>query len=33
MGTIQTGDLINKFQYALNNNWGYILGTWHTKWT
>lgn len=33
MATIQTADLINKFQYALNNHWGYILGTWHTKWT
>ena len=25
--------LIEKFQYALDNKWGYILGAWHTKWT
>lgn len=25
--------LIEKFQYALDHKWGYILGTWHTKWT
>ena len=25
--------LIEKFQYALDNKWGYILNTWHTKWT
>lgn len=30
---IKTDDLIAKFQYALDNKWGYILGTWHTKWT
>jgi hypothetical protein len=30
MATIKTADLIAKFQYALNNNWGYILNTWHT---
>ena len=33
MATIQTADLIAKFQYALNNKWGYILKTWHTLWT
>lgn len=33
MAEIKTADLIAKFQYALNNNWGYILNTWHTKWT
>lgn len=33
MATITTADLIAKFQYALNNKWGYILNTWHTKWT
>lgn len=31
--TIKTADLIAKFQYALDNKWGYILGAWHTKWT
>lgn len=30
---IKTADLIAKFQYALDNHWGYILNTWHTKWT
>ena len=33
MAEITTADLIAKFQYALNNKWGYILNTWHTKWT
>lgn len=33
MADIYAVDLIAKFQYALNNNWGYILNTWHTKWT
>ena len=33
MAEIKTADLIAKFQYALNNNWGYILNTWHTQWT
>lgn len=33
MATIKTADLIAKFQYALDNKWGYILNTWHTKWT
>ena len=33
MATIQTADLIAKFQYALDNKWGYILNKWHTKWT
>ncbi len=31
--TVKTADLIAKFQYALNEKWGYILNTWHTKWT
>lgn len=30
---ITTGDLIAKFQYALDNEWGYVLNTWHTMWT
>lgn len=30
---ITTVDLIAKFQYALDNNYGYILNTWHTQWT
>lgn len=25
--------LIDKFKYALDNKYGYILNTWHTKWT
>lgn len=33
MADILAADLIAKFQYALNNGWGYILGTWHTQWT
>ena len=33
MAEITTVDLIAKFQYALDNHWGYILNTWHTKWT
>lgn len=33
MADILAADLIAKFQYALDNKWGYILGTWHTKWT
>ena len=33
MAEIKTADLIAKFQYALNNHWGYILNTWHTNWT
>lgn len=33
MATITTVDLIAKFQYAYDNKWGYILNTWHTKWT
>ena len=33
MATVKTADLIAKFQYALDNHWGYILNTWHTKWT
>ena len=33
MATVKTVDLIAKFQYALDNHYGYILNTWHTKWT
>jgi len=33
MSEIRTADLIAKFQYALDNKWGYILGATHTKWT
>lgn len=33
MAIIQTGDLIDKFQYALDNKWGYILNTAGIKWT
>lgn len=33
MATIYADKLIEKFQYALDNKWGYILNTWHTKWT
>ena len=33
MATVKTADLIAKFQYALDNKWGYILGCWHSKWT
>ena len=33
MAEILAADLIAKFQYALDNKWGYILNTWHTKWT
>ena len=33
MATITTVDLIAKFQYAYDNHYGYILNTWHTKWT
>lgn len=33
MATVKTADLIAKFQYALDNHYGYILNTWHTKWT
>lgn len=33
MAVILTVDLIAKFQYAYDNKWGYILNTWHTKWT
>lgn len=33
MSTIKATDLIIKFQYALDNHYGYILNTWHTKWT
>ena len=31
--TITMDDLVAKFKYALDNKWGYILNTWHTKWT
>lgn len=33
MVDIKATDLIIKFQYAYDNKWGYILNTWHTKWT
>ena len=33
MANIKTADLIAKFQYALDNKWGYILNATHTKWT
>ena len=33
MAEIKTADLIAKFQYALDNKWGYILNATHTKWT
>ena len=33
MAEIAAADLINKFQYALNNNWGYIWGTYGEQWT
>lgn len=33
MAEIRTADLIAKFQYALDNKWGYILGTAGIKWT
>ena len=33
MSKITAVDLIAKFQYALDNGWGYILNTWHTSWT
>lgn len=33
MATVKTADLIAKFQYALDNNWGYIINKWHTMWT
>lgn len=33
MAMIKTDDLIAKFQYALDNHWGYILNATHTKWT
>ena len=33
MATVKTADLIDKFWYAYNNKWGYILGTAGEKWT
>ena len=33
MADIKAVDLIAKFQYAIDNNWGYVLGAWHTMWT
>ena len=33
MAEITTADLIAKFQYALDNKWGYILNTAGEKWT
>jgi len=31
--TIAAVDLIAKFKYAVDNNWGYIWGTAGDKWT
>ena len=33
MATISTDKLIAKFQQALNDKWGYVLGKWCTMWT
>ena len=33
MAVISAADLIAKFQYAIDNKWGYVLNTWHTMWT
>ena len=33
MAMILTVNLIEKFYYAYNNKWGYILNTWHTMWS
>lgn len=33
MADINASDLIAKFQYAINNKWGYIYGTAGIKWT
>ena len=33
MATILAADLIAKFQYALDNKWGYIWGATGAKWT
>lgn len=33
MSVIYTKDLIAKFQYALDNDFGYIINKWHTMWT
>ena len=33
MANINASDLIAKFQHALDNQWGYVLGTSCTKWT
>ena len=30
---IQPSDLIEKFQFALNDHWGYIWGQWGGTWT
>lgn len=30
---ITPANLIAKFQYALDNDWGYIYGAWHETWT
>lgn len=30
---IRTDKLIEKFWFAYNNKWGYILGAWHETWT
>ena len=31
--SITPANLIAKFQYALDNDWGYIYGAWHETWT
>jgi len=33
MALISTADLIAKFQYAIDNNWGYIWGQSGALWT
>lgn len=33
MAQIKPSDLVAKFQYALDNHWGYIYSTWHEQWT
>ena len=33
MAEIKASALIAKFQYAYDNHWGYVLGTWHTLWS
>ena len=33
MADIKAADLVAKFQYALDNKWGYIWGSAGAKWT